>query len=103
MEGGEHLYRLTEELALTKTRGFKTALASLDVEKAFDSVWHDGIRHKFSASGTQLPAKIIRLSPATSLDEESKPKQEKLYPEQYIFEPELHRAAFSRRRSSTSM
>ncbi len=61
MEGGEHLYRLTEELELTKKRGFKTALASLDVEKAFDSVWHDGIRHKLSAPGIQLPAKIIRL------------------------------------------
>ena len=61
LEGGEHLYRLTEELAMTKKRGFKTALASLDVEKAFDSVWHDGIRHKLSTPGTQLPAKLIRL------------------------------------------
>ena len=60
-EGGEHLYRLTEEIALTKKRGFKTALASLDVEKAFDSVWHDGIRHKLSTPGTKLPAKLIRL------------------------------------------
>ena len=40
MEGGEHLYKQTEELALTKTTGFKTALASLDVGKAFDSVCH---------------------------------------------------------------
>ena len=61
MEGGEHLYRLTEELELTKQRGIKTALASLDVEKAFDSVSHDGIRHKLFAPGIQLPAKIIRL------------------------------------------
>ena len=60
-EGGEHLYRLTEVLALTKKKGLKTALASLDVEKAFDSVWHDGIRHKLSTPGIQLPAKIIRL------------------------------------------
>ena len=61
LEGGEHLYRLTEELEMTKKRGFKTALASLDVEKAFDSVWHDGVRHKLSTPGIQLPAKLIRL------------------------------------------
>jgi hypothetical protein len=36
-------------------------LASLDVEKAFDSVWHDGVRHKLSTPGIQLPAKLIRL------------------------------------------
>jgi hypothetical protein len=46
---------------MMKRRGFKTALASLDVEKAFDSVWHDGIRHKLSTPGINLPAKLIRL------------------------------------------
>ena len=61
LEGGEHLYRLTEEIAATKKKGFKTAVASLDVEKAFDSVWHNGLRHKLAAAKLQLPTKLVRL------------------------------------------
>ena len=38
MEGGEHLYRLAEELDTMTKKKYKTAAASLDVEKAFDSV-----------------------------------------------------------------
>ena len=33
LEGGEHTYRLSEEIATAKTRKFKTAVVSLDVKK----------------------------------------------------------------------
>jgi exonuclease III len=61
MEGGEHVYRLFEHLAAAKGKGYKTAVAALDVEKAFDAVWHNGLRHKLAAAELQLPSKLIRL------------------------------------------
>ena len=61
MEGGEHIYRLSEQLAAAHGKGFKTAVTSLDVEKAFDAVWHNGLRHKLAAADLQLPTKLIRL------------------------------------------
>ena len=50
MEGGEHIFRLSEQLTAAHGKGFKTAVASLDVEKAFDAVWHNGLRHKLAAA-----------------------------------------------------
>ena len=60
-EGGEHIFRLTEQLTAAKKKGYKTAAASLDVEKAFDAVWHNGLRHKLAAPTLGLPRKITRL------------------------------------------
>ena len=65
MEGGEHIYRLAEQLTAAKERGHKTAVASLDVEKAFDAVWHNGLRHKLAAADLQLPVKLLRLLSTT--------------------------------------
>jgi hypothetical protein len=61
MDAGEHIFRLSDSLALAKLRGFKTAVASLDVEKAFDSIWHDGLRFKLASPAIGLPVKLIRL------------------------------------------
>ena len=58
-EAAEHIYRLGEEIKLAKGRGLITTAVSLDVEKAFDSVWHDGLRYKLAHMG--LPTKLVRL------------------------------------------
>ena len=41
-------------------KGYKTAVVSLDVEKAFDAVWHNGLRYKLTTV-PGLPAKLLRL------------------------------------------
>jgi exonuclease III len=58
-EAWEHVYRLGEEIRLAKGKKWTTTAVSLDVEKAFDSVWHDGIRYKLSA--LHLPVKLVRM------------------------------------------
>jgi hypothetical protein len=58
-EASEHIYRIGEEIRLAKAKRWVTAVVSLDVEKAFDSVWHDGIRYKLSR--LDLPVKLVRL------------------------------------------
>ena len=58
-EATEHVYRLGEYLRIAKLRHRCVTAVSLDVEKAFDSVWHDGLRRKLSDLG--LPHKLQRL------------------------------------------
>ena len=58
-EAAEHIYCLGDEIRLAKDNGWITAAVSLDVEKAFDSVWHDGLRRKLSLIG--LPVTLVRL------------------------------------------
>jgi exonuclease III len=59
-EAAEHLHRLGTEIRLTRERRrWMTGAVSLDVEKAFDTVWHDGLRYKLSNIG--LPVKLVRL------------------------------------------
>ena len=58
-EANEHVYRLSESIKLARQKGWCATVVSLDVEKAFDSVWHDGLRRKLSDIG--LPHKLIRL------------------------------------------
>ena len=99
LEGGEHLYRLAEEIATTKTKGFKTAVASLDVEKAFDSVWHNGLRHKLAAAELQLPTKLIRLL-SSYLDGRTIQVRHSRGPS--LYSPVPLRAASSAQRCSTS-
>jgi hypothetical protein len=60
-EGAEHIFRLTEQLTAAKQRGYRTAVVSLDVEKAFDAVWHNGLRYKISMKQLDLPIKLVRL------------------------------------------
>ena len=55
----EHILRLTVD-ALTGLQANRLGVAVfIDVEKAFDSVWHNGFRYKLMNS--ELPNKIIRL------------------------------------------
>lgn len=58
-EAAEHIYCLGDEIRLAKSCGWITTAVSLDVEKAFDSVWHDGLRYKLSSIG--LPETLVRL------------------------------------------
>jgi exonuclease III len=58
-EAAEHIYRLTQSIMLAKEIHWSASVISLDVEKAFDSVWHDGLRYKLSQIG--LPVKLVRL------------------------------------------
>ena len=59
-EASEIVFRLSEEIVRTigSPKWFTTAF-SLDVEKAFDSVWHNGLRYKLNKIG--LPTGICRL------------------------------------------
>ena len=58
-EATEHVYRLGDEIRAAKAKGWITSAVSLDVEKAFDSVWHDGIRYKLHTAN--IPVRITRL------------------------------------------
>ena len=58
----EILFRLTEEIEYSKNSrrsSWHTTVVSLDVEKAFDAVWHDGLRYKLMQIG--LPPGICRI------------------------------------------
>ena len=46
------------KLALSFNRGERVIAAFLDVEKAFDSVWHNGLRYKIHQ--LDLPTKLCR-------------------------------------------
>ena len=54
----EHILRLTDD-TLTGLQANRLVAVFIDVEKAFDSVWHTGLRYKLMNS--ELPSKIIRL------------------------------------------
>ena len=42
----DHLFRLSQSIMESFNRGEHVVAALLDVEKAFDNVWRNGIRHK---------------------------------------------------------
>ncbi len=54
----DHLFRLTQEVKVGFACNQDTVAGFLDVEGAFDSVWHDGLRYKLAKSG--LPACFVR-------------------------------------------
>ena len=58
-EAGEHLHRLAMEAKTATTHGWTTGAIFLDVEKAFDSVWQDGLRYKVSQ--LDMPVKVRRF------------------------------------------
>lgn len=58
-EGTEHIHRLISQGKKAMEKGWCTGAIFLDVEKAFDSVWHDGLRYKLTKIG--LPDKMVRI------------------------------------------
>ena len=58
-EANEHLHRLALEAKTAVTNGWTTGAIFLDVEKAFDSVWQDGLRYKVGQ--LDIPVKVKRF------------------------------------------
>ena len=54
----DHLFRLSQTVMESFNRGEQVIASFLDVEKAFDNVWHNGLRYKIFQLG--LPTKAIR-------------------------------------------
>ena len=54
----DHLFRLSQSIMESFNRGEHVVAAFLDVEKAFDNVWHNGLRYKIFQLG--LPTKVTR-------------------------------------------
>ena len=54
----DHLFRLSQSVMESFNRGEHVEAAFLDVEKAFDNVWHNGLRYKIFMLG--LPTKMTR-------------------------------------------
>ena len=52
----DHLFRLSQYVMESFNRGEHVVAASLDVEKAFDNVWHNGLRYKIFM--LDLPTKM---------------------------------------------
>ena len=55
-----HLFRLSQSIMESFNRGEHVVEAFLDVEKAFDNVWHNGFRYKIFQLG--LPIKNDTLA-----------------------------------------
>ena len=54
----DHLFGLSQSIMESLNRGEHVVAAFLDVEKAFDNVWHNGLRYKIFQ--LDLPTKMIR-------------------------------------------
>ena len=54
----DHLFRLSQSIMESFSRGEHVVAAFLDVEKAFDNVWHNGLRFKIYQ--LDLPTKMTR-------------------------------------------
>ena len=54
----DHLFRLSQSIMESFNRGEHVVATFLDVEKAFDNVWHNGLRYKIFQLG--LPTKMTR-------------------------------------------
>lgn len=55
----QQLARVTEHIAHMLNKNCSTGMFLLDVEKAFDTVWHDGLLHKMLLTG--VPIGLVRL------------------------------------------
>ena len=51
-----HLFRLSQSVMESFNRGEHVVAAFLDIEKAFDNVWHNGLRYKIFL--LDLPTKL---------------------------------------------
>ena len=55
----DHLFRLSQSVMESFNRGEHIVAAFLDIEKAFDNVWHNGLRYKIFM--LDLPTKMTHL------------------------------------------
>ena len=55
---GDHLFSLSQSVMESFNRREHVVAAFLDVEKAFDNVWHNGLRYKIFM--LDLPTKMTR-------------------------------------------
>ena len=63
----DHLFRLSQTIMESFNRGEHLIAAFLDVEKAFDNVWHNGLRYKIYQ--LDLPTNFVGGSPIFLLEE----------------------------------
>lgn len=56
----QQVLRLTEFISLRFNQNKSTAITLLDVEKAFDSVWHDALIHKLHKNG--FPVILLKIT-----------------------------------------
>ena len=63
----DHLFRLSQTIMESFNRGEHVIAAFLDVEKAFDNVWHNGLRYKIYQ--LDLPTNFVGGSPTFLLEE----------------------------------
>ena len=56
-----HLLSLSEDIYSNFNKKCSTFALFLDVEKAFDAVWHNGLRFKLRSPCYNLPPRIVRL------------------------------------------
>lgn len=54
------LTKLMDQISENLNQNIQTAAIFLDVEKAFDSVWHDGLLHKMMS--TNIPLQLIKIT-----------------------------------------
>lgn len=57
----DHLLRLSQTVSEASNRNLKVYAVFLDVAKAFDTVWHDGLRIKLRYTRYGLPPRMIRF------------------------------------------
>ena len=58
----EHILRLTDDTLIAHEANRVGAAVFIDVEKTFDSLWHNGLKHNLMTG--DLPRKIVRLMPS---------------------------------------
>ena len=54
----DHLFHLSQTIMESFNRGEHVIMVFLDVKKAFDNVWHNGLRHKIYQ--LNLPTRLCR-------------------------------------------
>jgi hypothetical protein len=65
----QQILRITETVSIRFNEDKSTAMTLLDIEKAFDAVWHDALRHKIVSYG--FPNYLVKIISSFLKDRES--------------------------------